>query len=113
MAREPHDDAVSIDQDRMIVGGEGGEHGVGGEGTSCFGHLLPIAGPPDPITFGISTHSPDQTDEAGEEQRKKNWNAKKKVPFDEEGLPKTEHDDQISPEKELGVVPFPRSEFDH
>src|ERR1700738_4852690 len=95
----------------MIVGRVGREHGTGRERTSRLRHLLPFAGTANAIAFGIGTDSTYQTDKAGKKQPDDDGRPQERVPFDQESLPKTEHYNQISPEKELGIVPFPRSKL--
>ena len=113
MAGKAHDHTMPTDQERVIVGRIGREHGTRRERMGCLGHLLPFACTANAVAFGISTNSTDQRDKSGKEQSKKERGPKEWMPLHQEGFPKTEHHDEIGPEKELGVVPFPGREFNH
>src|SRR3984957_13797721 len=113
MAGKSHDHAMPADQHRMIVSRVGREHGTGRERTGRIGHLLPFACPANPVPFRIDTNSAEQADKSGKKEPKNYRDPQDRMPLDQERLPETEHHDEIGPEKELGIVPFPRRESNH
>src|SRR6476646_8996194 len=112
VAGETHDHPMPVYQHRMIVGWVDGEHGAWRKGTGGLSHLAPFARATDFIPLRVRPKAACQTNKARKKEPKNNREAKENMPLHDEPFPKAEHHDEVGPEKELCIIPFPRSKFD-
>src|SRR5271165_2808668 len=111
MAGVTHDNPVPVNQYRVIVGWVDSEHRARREGARSVCHLAPFALAADLITFRVRPKAAGQTDKARKKEPENDRDTKENVPLHDKSLPKTEHHDEVGPEKELRIVPFPGSKF--
>src|ERR1700722_2162277 len=100
-------------QRRVIVGGVNGENGLSRKPFESVVYLRPLGLITDAksVLF-VRRQTTYQADETGKEKQKQERQTDEWVPPAKEHFPNGRHHQHISPEKELRIIPVPRSKAD-
>src|ERR1700722_10178827 len=100
-------------QRRVIVGGVNGENRLSRKSFESVVDLLPLGLITDAISvLFVRRQAAYQADETGKEKHEQERQTNQWVPPAEEHFPNGRHHEHVSPEKELRIIPVPRSKAD-